>query len=64
MMFAFDWGARALVYPSERGPASISVGDLFMGGWKFNEAELRKILPRADASRLASFDTRVGSKMR
>jgi hypothetical protein len=53
--FMFNWADRALVYPhpDTNRACSISVDELRAIGWKFNEADLRKTLPRADASRIA-----------
>ena len=53
--FMFDWGARSVVYPhpDTNRACAISIDDLRAFDWKVDEAELRKTLPRADASRIA-----------
>lgn len=51
MIFSWHTALSALVMPGPAGtPIAIKSADLRQAGWRFDEAEMRKVLPRADVS--------------
>lgn len=54
VLFAFDWSTTSLIYVGPHGlPVAIHANMLVGLGWKFDEAEARKTLPRFDRSQIA-----------
>ena len=51
MIFSWHTALGALIMPGPKGtPIAIKAADLRQAGWRFDENETRKSLPRADVS--------------